>query len=104
LNGERQKSVVFSSTIADDGTLRVPEEIAKIVGLGPGSMIQVRLTPRELSDRLKDLGVTEMEINRIGAVQLSSRDKVVGFLLTEGALRTTKVVGGARRRTRKGQR
>lgn len=98
---DRPKSVEFSSAIGDDGTLRVPEELVKIAGLISGALFEVRLTPKTVSERLKGLGVTEREIDTIGAVQLSSRDQVVGFLLTEGAFRGVKRGVPGKRRRRK---
>jgi hypothetical protein len=99
--GDRQKSVKFSTALSDDGTLRVPEELAKIAGLTSGALFEVRLTRKTVSDRLKRLGVTEREIDTIGAVQLSSRDQVVGFLLAEGAFRGVKRGVPGKRRRRK---
>ena len=54
----------------------------------------VRLTAKALSAELKASNVSEAEIERIGSLQLESRDQVVKFLLSEGAL----VKSGGRKR------
>ena len=81
-------SVEFESTISPGGTIRVPEEILRDRPWVEGSKLHVRVTAGVLSEDLKNRLVTEEEIERIGAMQLETREQVVKFLLSEGSLRS----------------
>lgn len=79
-----RKSVEFEGVIDEDGRITVPAEVLENVG-SSGRKITVRLTAASLTHALKERGVTEDEIERIGNLQLEPREQVVKFLLTEGA-------------------
>lgn len=78
-------SVEFEALLGDDGEIVVPPPLRELHGLGKGSALRVRLTERSLSDRLRERGVSDEEIRRISDLQLESRDRVIAFLLSEGA-------------------
>lgn len=85
----------FEGTINRHGNIAVPRAVLDDFGGKSGSKIQVRLTGRVVSSKLRERRVKEEEIERIAARQLESRDQVVKFLLSEGALSHNK---GIRRR------
>ena len=80
-----RKSIEFIGVIGDDGRLSVPPEILGQVD----GRVHVRLGPVHQSSLLREKGVSEEEVDHIGAVQLESREQVVKFLLSEGVLNNT---------------
>jgi hypothetical protein len=85
---ERKKSDdEFDATIDDEGRIVVPGGVAKRFA---GKRIHVRLSSEEIAAGLQARGVAEDEVEEIVRVQLESRDQVVKFLMTEGALRKSK--------------
>ena len=85
MTGNR-KSVEFESVIDRDGNIRVPEHLRRVMDETPHAKMHVRLTAHLMNSTLRKKGVSEEEIERIGNLQLESRDQVVKFLLSEGAL------------------
>lgn len=73
----------FEATIDAEGKISVPSAIAERLR---GQKVRVRLRRLEIATALAKRDVTEEEIERIASVQLESRNQVVDFLLTEGAL------------------
>jgi hypothetical protein len=90
-----RKSVEFEGTINQYGNIAVPQAVLDDFGGKSREKIHVRLTGRVISSKLRERRVKEEEIERIAATQLESRDQVLKFLLSEGALRYNK---GIRRR------
>ena len=88
------KSVEFESEIDAHGNIRVPAEVLGHFEQPSGVRMHVRLTGYLMSSELRKNGVTEEEIDRIKSLQLESRDQVVKFLLTEGALAKNRRIGG----------
>lgn len=80
-----RKSVEFETVIDEDGRITIPPNLLEQVDTGRRRKISVRLTSASLTRTLKERGVTEDEIERIGDLQLEPREQVVKFLLTEGA-------------------
>ncbi len=78
-----KSSVEFETRIDEGGQIYIPDHIAKELGT---DSVHVRLTVKAISSELKQRNVSEEEIARIGNLQLESRDQVVKFLLSEGAL------------------
>jgi bifunctional DNA-binding transcriptional regulator/antitoxin component of YhaV-PrlF toxin-antitoxin module len=74
----------FEALIDGDGKITVPAELREHFA---GKKLHVRLNREEVSTELKERDVTEEEIERISSVQLESREQVVKFLLSEGALK-----------------
>ena len=83
--GAHRKSIEFEAILDQSGKIVVPESALREFGKHSGA-IHVRLTAKALSSELKASNVSEEEIERIGSLQLESRDQVVKFLLSEGAL------------------
>ena len=79
-----RRSIEFEATVDETGKIALPKAIVKEVGENP---LHVRLTARSISSELKNRNVSEDEIERIGAIQHESREQVVKFLLSEGALK-----------------
>lgn len=88
-----RSSVEFETILDQSGKIVVPEGVSKEFRKYSGA-IHVRLTAKAISSELKARDVSEEEIERIGSIQLESRDQVVRFLLSEGAL----MKGGGRKR------
>ena len=84
-------SVEFESSIDRQGRISVPPSILAQLSKGSRS-VRVRLTSKVVSAALKRRDVQEEEIERIAALQLETREQVVKFLLSEGALRRHKVL------------
>ena len=80
------KSFEFTANIGEHGEIAIPDALLEDHGLKPGTRVHVRVTGHALSERLHKRGVTEEEIQHIAALQLESREQVVKFLLSEGAL------------------
>jgi hypothetical protein len=80
-----KKSVEFEASM-DGGKIAIPDSIIHEIGDNVGA-VHVRLTTKALNSELKDRQVSEDEIELIGAMQLESRQQVVKFLMSEGALK-----------------
>ncbi len=80
------KSFEFTANVGERGEIAIPYTLVEDYGLKPGTRVHVRVTDHALSERLNERGITEEEIQRIAALQLESREQVVKFLLSEGAL------------------
>jgi hypothetical protein len=80
-----RKSVEFETTLDQSGKITIPENVSR--EFGKGNNIHVRLTAKVVSSELKARNVSEDEIERIGSIQLESRDQVIRFLLSEGVLK-----------------
>ncbi len=85
MTDSHRASAEFEASIEPSGTITVPPDIAREFGKR-GRTLHVTLTANAISAGLKDREVNEEEIERIGAIQLESREQVVKFLMSEGAL------------------
>ncbi len=56
------------------------------MGFAPGDRVSIRVSDAALSKRLRDLGVTEAEVDAIADRQLEAREQVARFLAAEGSL------------------
>jgi len=83
--GAHRSSVEFETTLDQSGKIEVPEGVSKELRKYSGA-IHVRLTAKAISSELRARNVNEEEIERISSIQFESRDQVVKFLLSEGAL------------------
>lgn len=82
---EHKKSAnEFEALVDDEGKILVPSEL---LGEFSRKRIHVRISSRENDAGLKENNVTEDELDRISSLQLESREQVVKFLLSEGALK-----------------
>lgn len=77
-----RKATEFISVVDEQGRISIPEDVLRQVE----GRVHVRLSPVHLSAQLHEKGVSEEEVEHLGAVQLESREQVVKFLLSEGAL------------------
>jgi hypothetical protein len=77
----------FDGIIDPNGRIPVPQPVLE--RLRGGRKVRVRLTLHRIVSELKRRSVTEDEIDRIARVQLETRDQVVRFLFSEGALGKT---------------
>ncbi len=73
----------FNGVVDPKGRIAVPRRYLK--ELPRRGLLHVRLMRKRLQETLQARGVTEEEIDRIAAVQLEPRERVVSFLLSEGA-------------------
>jgi hypothetical protein len=69
-----------------NGTAILPASFLGALHARPGSRVRVRVQSEMLTRDLKLRGVTEEEIEAIGALQFEQRASVVSFLSSEGAL------------------
>lgn len=92
----KKSSNEFEALIDDEGKITIPSELRKRLA---GKKLHVRLHKEEVSAGLKENGVTEDEVERIASVQLESREQVVKFFLSEGALESDQTFA---RRAKKG--
>jgi hypothetical protein len=90
----KKSSDEFEATIDQEGKIAVPHELTLRLS---GMKLHVRLSREELVSELHERGVTEEEVEMIARRQLESRDQVVKFLLTEGALRTRRAFTSRKR-------
>ncbi|MGA3244512.1 MAG: hypothetical protein ABSE41_07850 [Bacteroidota bacterium] len=91
-------SVEAEIWVEKDGTVVLPAPFLRQLYVSPGSKVRVRVTSKSLSRDLLMRGVSEEEVERIGALQFEQRSNVVAFLASEGALRADK---GFRRRIKR---
>jgi len=95
-----RKSVEFDSIIDNEGKITVPSSLLDQFRKRSPAKLRVRLSGHVIAAELTRKNVSEEEIERVGALQLESRDQVVKFLLSELALQGNKRF--KRRATRKG--
>ena len=76
----------FITDVGDDGSVRIPASYLAKAGYEAGTRVAVRITELVLSEGVRARGVTEQEVDRIGAIQRESRENVLMFLGSEGAL------------------
>lgn len=88
--------IEFDSTIEADGTITVPGEILARARTEFGHKVRVRLLDRKEAAVLRERKIGDEEIESIARLQLESREQVVKFLMSEGAL------VGSKKRSRKG--
>ena len=92
-----RRTLEFEAHIAGNGTIVVPSQVLEALGPQARAGLNVRLTSAVLADELHVNGVTEEEVERIASLQLESREQVIGFLLSEGALAKRRRSGSRRR-------
>ena len=95
MTGKQDRSVEFDATVDEWGKITVPEGMARAFRKRPEA-VHVWLTTHAFSDELRKRDVNEAEIDRIGKVQLETREQVVKFLLSEGILRRSGMTRRAR--------
>jgi hypothetical protein len=78
-------TVEFEAQIDGEGKIAVPARLRD--HLPPGETFHVRLTGHPLSANLRKRNIQDSEIRRISDLQLESREQVIRFLLSEGALK-----------------
>ena len=83
-SGKEDRDLVFETGIAADGSVRIPPEISGRFRAGERIVIRVQSAPlaREVAAR----GISDAEVQKIASRQLESRERVLRFLLSEGAL------------------
>lgn len=80
--------IEFECEVGADGVLRIP---LSVLGEFPaGGRVTVRMTKGTVASRLRKKNVSEAEIESISIRQLEQRENVVGFLQSEGELRSHK--------------
>ena len=94
-----RRTLEFEAHITDNGTITVPPQVLEALGSHARAGLNVRLTSTVLAGELHVNGATEEEVERIASLQLESREQVIGFLLSEGALARRRR-SGARKRGR----
>jgi len=75
----------FDATFDAEGKISVPPAVPGGMDVRSGLRVRVHLTAHGVSDVLRTRGVTEEEIDAIADRQLEDRDRVIAFLLSEGA-------------------
>lgn len=80
---QKQSENEFEGVIDEAGRITVPPGLAKRFA---SRKIHVRLHAREIAKNLQKNNVTEGEVEQIANLQLESREQVIKFLLSEGAL------------------
>lgn len=86
--GEKNVSIEFEGLVEQDGRISIPHDLLRGLPIAESSKVHVRVTGIQLNRALQKMQVTDEEIERIATLQLESRDQVVRFLLSEGALKT----------------
>lgn len=78
------RDLVFETGMAADGSVRFPPEQSRRFHTGERIVVRVQSAPlaRELAAR----GIPDEEVQRIASRQLEERERVIRFLLSEGAL------------------
>lgn len=76
-------------SVRKDGTIQLPAAAVQRMGFAPGDRVSVRVSDAAMSRRLRDLGVTEQEVDTIAERQLEPRENVAKLLAAEGALRNS---------------
>ena len=87
---ENPRSAEFEARIDAGGTITLPAGLARTPWLKDAT-VHVRVTVAEEGRELRARGITEEEIDRIARTQLETREQVVKFLLSEGALRKSRL-------------
>jgi hypothetical protein len=82
----KEDDLEFEAVMGPDGNLRVPDRVRVLLGKHAGTRLSVRLIPRVIAGALARHNVSDGEVERIASVQLESREQVITFLLSEGAL------------------
>jgi hypothetical protein len=92
-----KRSVEFEAAVGEDGNIVVPAAVLQqLRHVGQGKL-HVRLSATDLAADLKSRNVDEEEVEDIAARQLESREQVVKFLMSEGALKLSASFSRVRR-------
>ena len=83
---DHRASIEFEGVVDEHGKIAVPTAVLAGLDRKSRSTLHVRLTSKVISTALSKNNVTEEEIDRIGGMQLETREQVVKFLLSEGTL------------------
>ena len=78
-------SVEFEGSLDETGKITIPNHLIGDLKRNAGAM-HVRLTSKALSSELQRHRVSEEEIERMCNMQRESREQIIKFLLSEGAL------------------
>jgi len=84
---EKKNISDFTGVLDGDGKIAVPDALRKALTESGAGKIHVRVSPVTVNAVLKTQGVTEEEIDHLCNAQLETREQVVKFLLSEGALK-----------------
>lgn len=74
-------------TVREDGTIVLAASLLRSMGFKPGMKVSARLTEISLAEELVKRGISEEEVDQIGARQLEPRENVIRFLAAEGRLK-----------------
>ena len=85
MNSKATATIEFDAEIKH-GMIQLPSHIADKIAQAGVTKLSIRLMSKSVSDRLKRVGVTEEEIDRISSLQLESREHVLSFLESQGSL------------------
>ena len=83
---DHRSSMEFEAVLDEHGRIAVPQAVLARLDRESRSALHVRLTSKVISTALSKHDVTEEEIDRIAGLQLETREQVVKFFLSEGAL------------------
>ncbi len=83
---DHRASIEFEGVVDEHGRIAVPPAVLAGLDRRSRSTLHVRLTSKVINTALRKNDVTEEEVDRIAALQLETREQVVKFLLSEGAL------------------
>jgi len=81
---KEDRDLLFETVMAADGSVRFPPEISR--GFRAGERIVIRVQSAPLARELAARGISDEEVQKIASRQLESRERVLRFLLSEGAL------------------
>ncbi len=85
---EKQNVSDFTGVLDAEGKIAVPDALRKALAESGARKIHVRLSPLTVNAGLRAQGVTEEEIDHLCMAQLETREQVVKFLLSEGAMKS----------------
>lgn len=97
---DRSRRIVeFDAVVNEGGTIVIPDSVLQQLNNGGKGRLHVRLSAPDLVADLKSRNVVETEVEEISAVQMESREQVIKFLMSEGALKGSRVFSKARKRS-----
>lgn len=94
-----RRSVEFDAVVKEGGTIVIPASVLQQLNEGGSGKIHVRVSAPDLVADLKSRDVVEAEVEEISGVQMESREQVLKFLMSEGALKGSRAFAKARKRS-----
>ena len=76
----------FCTEVSAQGSVLVPASYLSSVGFSAGAKVSIRVSELAVSEDLRERGITNEEVDRIGHTQLEARENVLEFLSSEGSL------------------